>query len=606
MTHRFLPAGIYHVFALGSMIAAPLVAPWRAGAATPIPEAARVHPAAERLASSALDEIKLWVFFTDKGLLEGERAGALEKARSGLSERCLDRRARRARGLGALWGERDLPVHGAYLTALEATGAELRRTSRWLNGVSLTVAPNRLSAIAALPFVAEVRPVAHGRAPQRPRATKNFGANSGDGFGRPPVYSMGLDYGYSRAQLEQIDLIPLHEAGYSGAGVTVAMFDTGFRKSHESLAGASLVAEQDFVFDDDDTEDEPEDEPGAMWHGTATWSIVGGWAPGTLIGGAYGADFILAKTEDIRSEERVEEDNWVAAMEWAEGLGADVISSSLAYLYFDDGFSYLPSELDGRTAVTTLAALEAARLGVVVCTAMANNGPGPSSIWTPADADSILSVGAVDRYGWIEEFSSRGPTADNRIKPDVCARGSEAVAASSSSPDEYSYYFSGTSAATPFVASAAAVLLEMHPDWAPQDMIEAMRSTATRAGTPDNDYGWGIVQAADAGGPVGIEDGEGSGLPGRALSLLPPAPNPFNPRTSIRFHLVAAGAVRLSVHDATGRLVRSLVNGRRAAGGHSVVWDGGTDAGLSAASGVYTIRLETESGAENQPALLIR
>lgn len=462
------------------------------------PEAVRIHPAAEWLAATATEPIKLWVFFTDKGLAPAARGPALAQARHTLSERSLDRRARRSRGLEALVGERDLPVHDAYVTQLLNTGATLRRHSRWLNAVSVSVPGDRLAAIAALPFVREVRPVVQRFVPIGPE--KRESAMRGQVFMAPtsPPSDDALDYGDSRAQLDQIDLASLHDDGFSGAGVTVAMFDTGFRKSHDSLSDRPLVAEYDFVFDDGDTEDEPEDEPGAEFHGTACWSIVGGWDPGKLIGGAYGADFILAKTEDIRFERRVEEDHWVAAMEWAEGLGADVVSSSLGYLDFDDGFFYRPWELDGRTGVTTLAALEAARLGVVVCTAMGNSGPDSRTLSTPADADSILSIGAVYPSGTIAEFSSRGPTADERIKPEVCARGTDVIAADSGRRNRYYDEFAGTSAATPFVAAAAAVLLEIHPDWTPQDVIAAMRLTATRADRPGNDYGWGILQAAAA------------------------------------------------------------------------------------------------------------
>jgi hypothetical protein len=153
------------------------------------------------------------------------------------------------------------------------------------------------------------------------------------------------------------------------------------------------------------------------------WSLFAGDVPGRLRGIARGATFLLAKTEDVRTETRVEEDNYVAALEWADSIGVDIISSSLAYLIFDNGFSSTPSQLNGDVAVTTVAVDSAARRGILVVTAAGNSGPGSRTIWTPADADSGLAIGAEDSLGNIGGFSSRGPTADGSIKPDFTAPG---------------------------------------------------------------------------------------------------------------------------------------------------------------------------------------
>src|SRR5206468_4544596 len=155
----------------------------------------------------------------------------------------------------------------------------------------------------------------------------------------------------------------------------------------------------------------------AHTHGTAIWSLFAGDVPGRLHGVARGASYLLAKTEDVRSETRVEEDNYVAALEWADSIGVDTVSSSLAYLIFDNGFSYTPSQLNGYLAVTTVAADMAAQRGILVVTAAGNDGPLPRSISTPADGDSVLAVGAEDSVGTIAFFSSLGPTADGRLKP---------------------------------------------------------------------------------------------------------------------------------------------------------------------------------------------
>lgn len=548
-----------------------------------------------------------WVLFRDKNVDNLE--GALAEAEATLSARSRDRRARRAAPGYARIREADLPVHEPYIQAIQDLGVEIRQRTRWMNGVSVAFPAHKKDEIAALPFVREVRPLLTARW-TGPRKAADLDRDSNPGRElpyAPQSHGTEIDYGDSFDQLAQIDIPPLHEAGYTGAGILVAMFDTGFRKSHDALDDANVVAERDFVFGDGDTEDEPEDEDGAMWHGTACWSIVGGWEPGTLIGGAYGADFVLAKTEDIRSEQRVEEDNWVAAVEWADSLGVDVISSSLGYLDFDDGFQYEPEELDGRTAVTTLAAVHAQRVGIVVCTAAGNSGDQPSTIVTPGDADSILTVGGVDPWNQILEFSSRGPTADDRIKPDICARGSEAVSADSDRRNGFIDWFAGTSAATPFVAAGTALILEARPAWTVMDVVNAFKQSASHGGNPNNDYGWGVISVLDATVNPGVEDDKGGDVPGhRGFRITQVAPNPFNPQTTIRFELDTQAGVRVDIMDPRGALVRRLVDETRPAGLHATQWDGRNDAGHAVTSGTYLVRVATAAGSRTQRIVLLK
>jgi serine protease AprX len=170
-----------------------------------------------------------------------------------------------------------------------------------------------------------------------------------------------------------------------------------------------------------------------------------------------------------------------------------VISSSLGYLNFDDGFTYTKQQLDGKTAVTTIAANTAAHLGIVVCNAMGNEGTlGDTSLITPADAETILACGAVNSSGVIASFSSRGPTGDGRIKPEVVARGYYTYCATASDTNTFGYV-SGTSLSTPLVGGCAAVLLSAHPDWVPWKVREALMYTANNSFTPNNTYGWGLI-----------------------------------------------------------------------------------------------------------------
>ena len=208
----------------------------------------------------------------------------------------------------------------------------------------------------------------------------------------------------------------------------VGMLDSGFRwRVHESLNTRHVIAEHDFIFNDDTTANQAGDASNQDQHGTLTMSTLGGYMPGKLIGPAFDADFILAKTEYIPTETRIEEDHWAAAIEWMEANGVDVASSSLGYNTFDlpdSGYTWANGDFNGRTSITAQAAIQAARLGVVVCDAMGNEGNGDGVIGTmltPADADSIISVGAVTFSKLLAGFSSTGPTNDGRTKPDVSA-----------------------------------------------------------------------------------------------------------------------------------------------------------------------------------------
>ncbi len=415
---------------------------------------------------------RVWVRFADRGSAAGKFVP--------LSSRALQRRVKR--GVSLDTDDRQ-PVAAEYIDAVRRSGARIHRVSRWLNAVSVDYQPDLLAPLASLPEVAQILPVA--------RFVRDPHIGVEREYSAAPVPSASLNYGPSTAQIQQINVHLAHDRGYTGAGVLVAMFDTGFRKDHDAFAAAlvdsRLVAEWDFVFDDGDVQNEPEDDPGAHSHGTSTWSVLGGAAAGQLYGPAYGASFVLAKTEDIRSETPVEEDNWMAAMEWADSIGADVISSSLTYSDW-----YALSDYDGITPITTQAANLAATLGIVVCNSAGNGGPGARTIGAPVDGFYLLSVGSVTSTGAISGFSSRGPTEDGRIKPEVCARGSSDAVASSAGTNTYGAS-SGTSFSCPLVGGCAALLLEAHPTWNPLMVREALMQTASDPSTPDNTFGWGIV-----------------------------------------------------------------------------------------------------------------
>jgi serine protease AprX len=426
----------------------------------------------------------VWVFFTDKGIYNESQFQAAKRAHSDFfTARAAARRAKS--GVTELKFT-DLPVIDDYVNGVAARGAELRHVSRWLNAASFKIAIDDLDKIGVLPFVSRIQPVAiyHNdySPPDIPEKQMQQETAQGDHV---------LSYGGCYAQLRQIDVPICHDSGYYGQGVVISVFDSGFRKSHVAFAQAyaegRVLAEWDFVFNDGNVANQG-GETSAWDHGTSTWSICGGQYAGKLYGPSYGASFILCKTEDIRSETQVEEDNWEAAMEWVDSIGTDIITSSLSYT---DWYTY--EDYDGNTCVTTIAADIAAANGIIVCNSAGNYGPNLHTIGAPADADSIMAVGSVNIYGDISEFSSKGPTYDGRIKPEVCALGENNYRAIASSDLQFGTGASGTSFSCPLVAGAAGVVLSAHPDWTNMQVRQALMKTADRGYSPNHSYGWGII-----------------------------------------------------------------------------------------------------------------
>jgi len=364
-------------------------------------------------------------------------------------------------------------------------GGRVRHRSRWLAAVSAELDGGALDLARTVSDLRHIQPVARFRAPPE------LPSEPVRGFG-PLAAAAAADsmYGPSAMPLHRLNLFPLVEQDLGGAGVTIAILDTGFETGLAAFAATAVIAQRDFVNGDSIVLNQPGDPSNASQHGTGVWSLLGANLPNQIIGVAPDADYILAKTEDVGSETRVEEDNFVAALEWADSLGAQVANSSLAYLTFDGGFSYAFGDLNGDIAVTTVAADSAAARGIVVVTAVGNDGPSFRSLSTPADGDSVIAVGAEDSLGVLQGFSSRGPTADGRLKPDFVAPGQSVFVVDPVAGSGFSRS-SGTSFATPLIAGAAALLLQLHPTMTPYDMIAALRRAGSSKTSPDSLAGWG-------------------------------------------------------------------------------------------------------------------
>jgi len=428
-----------------------------------LPSAASVVDPRVSSAVGADGVATVWVYLSDKG--EPDAVG-LERLIAAAAGRVTPAsRARRLRGQPGPFqaDESDVPVFPRYVRDIERAGARVRFVSRWLNAVSVDVDEAGLNAIAALSFVSWITPV-----------------------GRIEAQLIEpTSYGVSLTQNQGIYSVAAHDSGYSGAGVVVAILDTGFRKDHLAVSQLKRIAEWDFVQSDGETANQTGEDPHQWDHGTGIWSILGGYFPGTLIGPAFNAAFVLAKTHDIGHSTKLDEDRWIAAAQWADSIGVDIVQSSMV---INDPYI----KLDGKTTATARATNILSRHGILVVTAMGNTGPNLGTLWTPSDCDSILAVGAVDQAGVITSFSSRGPTVDGRGKPDVVAQGQNTIWANAASTTSTGSV-PGTSLAAPLVSGSAALVLEAHPEWTAQQVRYAIKSTASHAGSPDsNTYGWGI------------------------------------------------------------------------------------------------------------------
>jgi hypothetical protein len=433
---------------------------------------------------------RVWIFFSDKGsqpVLRQFQTGRLKEL--GIASRALERR-RKVLPAEKVLDRRDLPVAKRYIERLQAMGIQIGVRSRWLNAVSAWL-PENVSerTVTELPFVKKIRSVA-GMSVVPPEETEGP-------FAWKIVSPGSFNYGFSEKQNSTINVPRVHDLGLDGSGVLIGMIDTGFDYANRTaFRHIRIRDEYDFHWGDDVTANEANDRSDQHKHGTMTLGVIGGYHEGELIGPAFGAEFALAKTEWVPSETRIEEDHWVAGIEWLEGLGVDIVSSSLGYVAFDGGFTYTYEDLDGNTCVTTIAADIAASKGVVVV-----NSAGNRDFWawvnSPADGDSVIATGGVYADSGRVKFSE-GPTYDGRIKPDVTAMGSGVYTIRPDVPDLAYIYSSGTSFSCPLVAGVCALILQAHPELGPMEVRRALRRTADRADEPDNIYGWGIVNAWDA------------------------------------------------------------------------------------------------------------
>ena len=535
------------------------------------------------------NQIHVWIMFKDKGSDVVAR-----KQNVTLHPKTLERR-KKLFPEPVTWY--DVPVHQEYINGIILVGAEVHRKSKWLNAVSVFATMDQIETIAAMNFVKGIQPVV------KLSRRKNKIINKMT-YSRHRNSSL-MDYGLAQTQIEMMNCDLAHDIGYFGQGVRILVIDTGFDLTHEAFDSLHVIDQWDFINDDNNTANETDSEAndGQHNHGTSVLSIMGAYVPGTLIGPAFGAEYLLAKTEIVAEEIQQEEDNYVAALEWGEANGADVVNSSLGYL---DWYSYC--DMDGNTAITTIGIDIAASLGLACVTSAGNwaNEDPPVDpcetlsyyISAPADADSVIAVGAVSADSIIASFSSRGPTYDGRIKPEVSALGVGVAVANPAGG--YSVFYSGTSASSPLVAGAAAVLLSANPQWNNMEVREALMMTASQVDMPNNDYGYGLVNIWSA----LFYNYSGSAItpqPPASFSLHTAYPNPFNPTVTLSVSVARLSMVNITILDINGRLITTICNEVLDVGYHQFIWNA-----TAQPNGIYIVRSTGGQTALNQKITLIK
>ncbi len=421
---------------------------------------------------------KFWIELTDKK----ESPFSVEKPQEFLSPRAIERRFQQ----GIDIEESDLPVNPNYLLALKKLGAKIHHTSKWLNAATIIIDSVNILAIQKLPFVKNT--VYVGEHLDQPNISlASF-------YERDSILEyekLASHYGHGQNQIEQLNGDQIHKLGHRGEGILIAILDGGFRYADKIPFFDSLylknkiIATKDFVDNDFSVYE-------SSSHGSKVLSVMGANLPGFLVGTAPASNYICIKTEDVRAEYLVEECNWIAGLEYADSLGADIVNSSLGYTRFSDvEMNYSYQDLNGKVSLASRAANIAFDKGMLIVCSAGNSGLDDwKYIGVPSDAAGVLAVGANDKLRERADFSSIGPSADGRIKPNVSAMGENTRVAS-----VYSLRVTtanGTSFSAPILAGMIASLWSAFPEKTNQEIFQVIEKSGHQYDQPDYEMGYGI------------------------------------------------------------------------------------------------------------------
>ncbi|MBN8693186.1 MAG: S8 family peptidase [Bacteroidetes bacterium] len=461
-----------------------------------------------------------------------------------LSAKAITRRV----NMGIAIDQTDLPVTPSYVTQVDGvSGVTVLFRSKWLNGIVISVTNTvALTTINSFTFVQSSAPVNRYKIvmPAIDRTTINPHSENNK-IQSPSAFN----YGQSAGQASMIGADCMHNYGWRGQGVTIAVLDAGFKDVHidnvfDSLRlQGRLKGTRDFVTGDTMVFED-------HTHGSMVLSCMAAIDPGNIIGTAPKANYWLLRTEDVGSETLSEEYNWIRGAEFADSLGADMCTTSLGYTTFDGGLNnHTYAQLDGKTAPMSIASTMATRKGMLVLNAAGNEG---GSAWNfisvPADADSIITVGAVDPTGVKAGFSSFGPTSDGRIKPDLCAQGGPAFVCNTGC-----FFGNGTSFATPVLAGAVACLLQYKPYAKPMQILGALKASANNSISPNNNVGWGIPNMCTASSNtlLSVSSNEMNDL-NNSINIYP---NPVSDKLNIEFANKIESNITIIINNVLGQVV---------------------------------------------------
>jgi len=480
-----------------------------------------------------------WVFLKDKP----SSATYLATPLTMLSQRALDRRTRQNVALD----NKDVPLEATYYTQIKnATGITVLAKSKWLNAIHVQGIQADISNLkTTFSFVDEIEFANNNLNAKGKVSQRSSKAKSKNKFAK---IKTDFNYGNAANQISMLKGDYLHQQGYTGAGMHIAVIDAGFPNVN-SLAAFKRLRDNNQILGGYDFVERSANFYSGHNHGTNVLSDIGGYLDGQFVGTAPDASFYLFRTEDAVNEVPLEESLWVEAAERADSLGVDVINTSLGYTTFDNAnYDYTYADMNGETAFITRGAEIGVSRGMILVNAAGNSG---NDAWkymgAPADATSVFTVGAVNASETIAAFSSFGPTADNRVKPDVLAQGQNVYVISHSSGNPYTS--NGTSFSSPVMTGVVACFWQAFPYLTNMQIMQRIRESGDRYNNPHEQYGYGIPNFETAYAKVlSIEDAD---FEARTTVF----PNPVNNTFTIQSNSQYLSQFGVQIYNVIGKKV---------------------------------------------------
>lgn len=489
---------------------------------------------------------KYWITFKDKS----NSPYSVSYPQQFLTQRSLQRRQNQ----GVLIDFKDIPVNSWYIDTLKDRGFVILHASRWFNSVAIqSNDTNAVNALLSIPFVDRITLLYNANSKKKKRGKKEGNSiaftytqtSKNQKVTKSANSRNTINYGNAYRQIEMLKGEMLHNQGFQGQGMVIAVLDAGFWKVDTMSAFDSLwksgqiLGVRDFVEANGNVFQK-------STHGQMVLSTMGANVPGSMVGTAPKASYWLLRSEDATSEYPIEEANWAVAAEFADSVGADIINSSLGYTYFDDLiFGHEYAEINGKTAIGSKAAAIAAAKGIIVVNSAGNSAQQQwRYIGVPADADNILTVGAVNENMEWAPFSSIGPAADGRVKPDVAAMGVATIVAT----DNGYIPGNGTSFASPVLAGMVACLWQANPTLSNMQIMNAVKRSANQYTSPDSLLGYGVPDFNLAN--ILLTSGEKGDMENKHLTALP---NPFTDYLQVIYESSGSQTASMELYSCSGK-----------------------------------------------------